>query len=75
VPDDADKWGECEDRAWASFNQQRAAQAAYQDNRRREIGGQSLMCVDCNEAIPAARLQAVPTATRCIHCAVEVEQR
>ncbi len=27
------------------------------------------MCERCGQPIPAGRLQAVPTATRCVHCA------
>ena len=29
------------------------------------------VCVDCGEAIPAARLAARPTATRCVVCATK----
>ena len=31
-------------------------------------------CLDCGERIPAARLEAVPYATRCVQCAARQEQ-
>ena len=31
------------------------------------------LCVACGDAIPAARLEAVPTATRCINCAHDAD--
>ncbi|WP_353115573.1 TraR/DksA family transcriptional regulator [Nitratidesulfovibrio sp.] len=32
-------------------------------------------CDDCGNEIPAARLLAVPTTTRCVHCMSEREER
>lgn len=31
------------------------------------------LCVDCGEAIAEARLEALPTATRCINCAHDAD--
>jgi DnaK suppressor protein len=31
-------------------------------------------CLECDAWIPAARLEAVPYATRCVHCAARQEQ-
>jgi DnaK suppressor protein len=31
-------------------------------------------CVECGENIPSARLEAIPYATRCVHCAARQEQ-
>jgi len=32
-------------------------------------------CVECDARIPAARLEAVPYATRCVRCAARLERR
>lgn len=32
-------------------------------------------CVDCDEAIPAARRAHCPSAIRCVHCQVQHETR
>ncbi len=39
---------------------------------RRSAGAYGI-CVDCGVSIPSARLQARPTATRCVVCAARVE--
>lgn len=36
--------------------------------------GKSGMCEDCGRPIGAERLEAIPTATRCIRCQAEWEQ-
>lgn len=42
---------------------------------RRIAEGSYGRCVDCDAAIPVARLEAWPTATRCIRCQEAVERR
>jgi phage/conjugal plasmid C-4 type zinc finger TraR family protein len=37
--------------------------------------GDYLYCDTCGEAIPPARLQALPTTSRCVDCATEAERR
>lgn len=37
--------------------------------------GQYGICVDCDEAIPLARLQARPSAARCVACQEQDEKR
>mgnify|MGYP001627471956 CR=1 FL=1 len=34
-----------------------------------------LLCEDCDEPIPVLRRQALPSATRCIHCQSALENR
>jgi DnaK suppressor protein len=36
--------------------------------------GQAGMCEDCGRPIGAERLEAIPTATRCVRCQAEWEQ-
>ncbi len=37
--------------------------------------GEAGDCIDCGDAIPAARLLAAPFAARCIHCQSAFERR
>lgn len=37
--------------------------------------GQYGVCIDCDSAIPYARLEAYPAAARCIKCKTEFEQK
>lgn len=39
----------------------------------RMVQGSYGLCVECEEEIPLARLQALPTATRCVECASKAE--
>jgi len=52
-------------RALASRPSHPAAQAMDKDGR--------IICTDCGELIPAARIEASPHALRCIGCQTEVE--
>lgn len=51
----------------------RAAEAV--DALQRIHDGVYGICIDCNERIPAARLQIKPEATRCVACQTEYERR
>jgi RNA polymerase-binding transcription factor DksA len=41
---------------------------------RRVASGTYGRCVSCDEVIPAARLEVLPEAARCVDCAVHVER-
>lgn len=43
--------------------------------RRRLEAGSYGLCIDCGAEIPAARLEAQPTALRCVACQTRAEQR
>ena len=45
------------------------------DAMRRIQDGTYGICADCDNRIPAARLQAKPEATRCVACQTEYERR
>lgn len=45
--------------------------AARERMQRHQYG----ICIDCGEAIPFLRLQAQPTATRCLSCQAALERR
>lgn len=51
----------------------RAAEAV--DAMRRIQDGTYGICADCDQRIPAARLQAKPEAARCVACQTEYERR
>jgi DnaK suppressor protein len=42
--------------------------AQIEDARKRRAEGTYGICEDCGKPIPAARLQAMPEATRCVEC-------
>lgn len=58
--------GREEDQLVREVLEQNAAQ--IEDARRRKEDGSYGICEDCGGEIPAARLQAMPEATRCVPC-------
>lgn len=72
MSDDADKASADEERAWELFD--RSRRAARDAELRAVLKRVALHCLDCGAEIPAARLMAVPTATRCVHCGTAKER-
>jgi len=53
-----------------------SVQSAVERARSRLAAGESLLlCVDCEEEIPAARRRAVPGARRCVACQAAADGR
>ena len=48
--------------------------AEIDDALRRSSDGTYGVCEDCGRQIPAARLEARPTATRCVECAAKASR-
>ena len=72
MSDDADKVTADDERAWDLFDRQR--KAARDAELRTLLKRVALHCLDCGAEIPAARLMAVPTATRCVQCGTAKER-
>ena len=50
-------------------NHDREALTQIRDALRRLDAGNYGICTDCDESIPAGRLAALPTTTKCVNCA------
>ena len=59
----------------AGAGQVRAALTALVAAERRVAKGEYGLCEDCGESIGFARLEAQPSASRCVRCQEQVEKR
>ena len=61
--------------AEALFRQSALTKAQTRPHEAQEIDAQGrVVCLDCGEPIPAARLRALPHAVRCVDCQAEYEE-
>ncbi len=60
---------------WSLISQDIEEMSEVNEALKRIIDGTYGICVDCGEKIPEARLEAKPTAIRCVACQDKFEQR
>lgn len=58
---------------WARWENEMEAVREKQAALARQRGAVAMDCAECGEAIPAARLKALPATTLCVDCAEQQE--
>jgi len=72
MPDEIDRAQEQEAQYLAACLANARARAGCSEPQERDEQGR-VVCADCGETIPPARLAKVPTATRCTKCQEETD--